>query len=255
MATYTSYAQAKIAHPDSEIVTTCKHWNGNKSLIGLFQPLGDGDPGRSHCIGEGMWVTCNPADYCSTLEEFLESGYKLDLGDWVVNTYGNATEIYSRNAMNSRGYNDGKCYILQAAALDGGCKIPSKVKDFCNTDAVKMESEGCTEEWTVYNNTLPLCELTDEQYGKMRRAFDAGGDVQKLNLKGEWVKPLHAFKLKGFAYRIRTKSERELFINKCTDVMRKAGTKCPDNHEYFGVIFDAGARYVDETQHFGEDYK
>lgn len=53
--------------------------------------------------------------------------------------------------------------------------------------------------------------------------------------------------------RIKPKSERELFIENTAKVMRDAGTKYPDNHEYFGIMFDAGARYKDLTQHFGEN--
>ena len=108
--------------------------------------------------------------------------------------------------------------------------------------------------WSVYNNTMPLCELTDEQYGKMRRMSDAGMDVEwRSSAIGRWELLSSPTWNADGVYRIKPKSERELFIETTTKVMRDAGTKCPDKHEYFGIMFDAGARYKDLTQHFGEN--
>ena len=233
MTTYTSYAQAKIAHPDSEIVTTGKNWVSSKRCVGTFEEL-DGHK----IIGDNARVICNPADYCSTLKEFLEAGFKLVAGDKYYNSRaGMVATIVSGElgCINKLSSGDERRYILSAAALNGGCKIPSKVKDFCNTDVVKMESEP-----------LSLCE---NDVAHLQFIYH-----RLVNIHGEHSGYDYMLRLAETAG-VKPKSERELFINKCTDVMRKAGTKCPDNHEYFGVIFDAGARYVDETQHFGEDYK
>lgn len=89
-------------------------------------------------------------------------------------------------------------------------------------------------EWTIYNNTLPLCELTDEQYGKLRRAADTGEVVQSLCEYG------YGFIDTGLPtwinigiYRIKLKSERELFIEKC-------GTMTPSE------LFDAGCRFTED---------
>lgn len=118
--------------------------------------------------------------------------------------------------------------------LNCGSKIPAKV-----------------EQWTIYNNTLPLSELTDEQVGKLVKN---SGCVESLNKNsGEWGATISPMWNRAGVYRIKPKSERELFIEKTTKVMRNAGTKCPDNHEYFGIMFDAGARYTDLTQYFGEN--
>ena len=238
---YKTYAEAKIANPDSEIVTAGEKWGGGSEFIGIFEALAldgsvHGGELGSHEISDEAWVICNPADYCSSLKEFFDAGFELARGDLVVMLSGIADNVRSVSAMNDRDFNDYKRYILSAAALNGGCKIPAKA-----------------EQWSVYNNTLPLCELTDEQYGKMRRTHDNGATVQSLNEDGYGFQDcaLPTWISNG-VYRIKPKSERELFIENTTKVMRDAGTKCPDNHEYFGIMFDAGARYTDKTQFFGE---
>lgn len=235
---YKTYAEAKIANPDSEIVTTGKNWSGHYSGYYSDQKVGTFEKQWCHIISESEWVICNPADHCSSLKEFLESGLRLAVGD-VVMTINCSMSIVKKDSVDSwnhYGVNDNGFFILSASALNGGCKIPPKA-----------------EQWSVHNNTIPLCELTDEQYGKMRRAHDIGATVQSLNEDGYGFQDcsLPTWISNG-VYRIKSKSERELFIENTTKVMRDAGTKCPDNHEYFGIIFDAGARYTDKTQFFGE---
>lgn len=227
---YKTYAEAKIANPDSDIVTTGKDWDGCKSLIGTFEVILRG----LHIMGENAWVICNPADYYSSLKEFLEAGFKLSSGDLFTSTDGCLGEISGGIAKeNEIKSNDDKRYILSASALNGGCKIPVKA-----------------EQWSIYNNTLPLCELTDEQVGKLVKH---SGCVEHMNPNsGEWGATITPMWNMAGVYRIKPKSERELFIENTTQVMRDAGTKCPDNHEYFGIMFDAGARYTDKTQFFGE---
>lgn len=137
---YKTYAEAKIANPDSEIVTTGKNWGGGKDFIGTFEAVITGSIGK-HIIDDINWAICNPADYCSNLEDYLDAGFKLARGDWVVTIYGIADKVRSVSAMNSRDFNDYKRYILSAAALNGGCKIPAKA-----------------EQGTVYDNTAQQFE-------------------------------------------------------------------------------------------------
>lgn len=109
------------------------------------------------------------------------------------------------------------------------------------------------ETWSVYSNTLPLSELSDEQAAQLFNAWRAGGEVEFDSDLGKWLCADDYLWISGYVYRIKQKSERELFIEETTKVMRDAGTKCPDNHEYLGIMFDAGARYKDLTQFFGEN--
>lgn len=246
---YKTYAEAKIANPDCEIVTTGKDWAYNKNSIGLFQAIDKSFAGEN--FNPTSWVICNPADHCSTLKEFLDAGLKLVEGDAYVEISGGCKVVNYRTApnVNYPCTNDCDRYILLSVALNGGCKI----------ELIEHKAEP----WTVYNNTLPLSELSDEQAAQLFNAWRAGGEVECTNTTTkdlrsglttfEWSIPSILNWDDYLAYRIKPKSERELFIENTTKVMRDAGTKCPDNHEYFGIMFDAGARYKDLTQHFGEN--
>lgn len=235
MTTYKSYAEAKIANPDSEIVTTSKNWVYDKELIGTFQPRVT--EGCSHSINDYSWPICNPADYCSTLKEFLEAGFKLARGDVVMTLNCSISKIKddSVDTWNHCGDNDNGFFILSAAALNGGCNIPDKA-----------------EQWTIYNNVTPMCELTDEQYGKMRRAHDSGSLVEFANVTNgfEFEVIDNPRWCKDQVYRIKPKSERELFIEASMQLMTSETERTME--QMFGAQFDAGARYTDNTQHFGE---
>lgn len=235
MTTYKSYAEAKIANPDSEIVTTGKNWKWSKKAIGTFVACISGVANNHTQDG---WVICNPSDHCSSLKEFLDAGFKLVKGDAYVEVSGKCKVINNENSpfVNSSWKNDCDRYILSAAALNGGCKIPAKA-----------------DQWNVYNNTLPLSELSDEQAAQLFNAWRNNGSIMCRHYTDKMFVDIEDVRwADSFVYRTKQKSERELFIEQTTKVMRNAGTKCPDNHEYFGIMFDAGARYTDHTQHFGE---
>jgi hypothetical protein len=229
---YKTYAEAKIANPDCEIVMTGKDWSGSDRFIGTFEALDNG-----HTIGNRSWVICNPADHCSTLKEFLDAGLKLGDGDKFIGIGGYIVIVKKTSAVNVPDDEDVNRYILSAAALNGGCKI-----EFI---------EHKTESWSIYNNTLPLSDLSDELDVKLFRAWRNGGEVQFLTSHNEWVKSKYPFSEPERIYRIKPKSERELFIDKSMEV-------CKENQHnkvefMLGKIYDAGARYTDLTQHFGDN--
>lgn len=230
---YKTYAEAKIANPDSEIVTTGKNWGFDRQLLGTFQPRETNE--CAHSIGDRAWVICNPADYCSSLKEFLEAGFKLVEDDKFIEVIGCIYKVQSDDfdSANRKDSQDCNRYILSAAVLNGGCKIPAKA-----------------EQWTVYNNTMPLCELTDEQVGKLVKH---SGCVEGMNKNsGEWAATIAPMWNRAGVYRIKSKSERELFI----DAAINHGIK-PDAHnakQIFGELFDSGKfKYIDSTQYFGEN--
>lgn len=235
---YKTYAEAKIAHPDSEIVTTGKSFCFNKALVGIFQARLNQSTEYAgwHCISDDAWVICNPADYCSTLKEFLWAGFKLAKGDIILDV-DEELFIISTNltSFNEADTQDETRYILSSSALNGDCKIPAK-----------------SEQWTVYNNTMPLCELTDEQCGKMRRMHDAGMSVEwRRSAIVGWELLTEPSWNTDDVYRIKTKSERELFIDKSVGLMTSETERTME--QMFGSQFDAGARYKDAAQHFGEN--
>lgn len=69
------------------------------------------------------------------------------------------------------------------------------------------------EEWTIYNNTLPLCELTDEQAGQLFNAWRKGATLQIFfGHDGTWMDYKGAL-CRDDVFRIEQKSERELFVD------------------------------------------
>lgn len=224
---YKTYAEAKMANPDSEIVTTDKRWSGCDDVVGYFEKRM-----RAHQLSDDAWVVCNPADYCSSIKEFLEAGYIFSVGDFFIGIDGEVISVRGANSSSVPHDDDYKRYILSAAALNGGCKIPAK-----------------GEQWSIYNNTLPLRELTDEQVGKLVKH---SGCVEHMNPNsGEWVATIIPMWNRARVYRITPKSERELFIDKSMEVFKE---NQHNKAEFMlGKIYDAGARYKDLTQHFGEN--
>lgn len=73
--------------------------------------------------------------------------------------------------------------------------------------------------WSIYTNDKPLSELSDAQYGKMRRAHDNGATVQSLNEDGYGFQDvgLPTWIINGI-YRIKQKSECELFVDVAVSV-------------------------------------
>lgn len=220
---YKTYAEAKIANPDSEIYCAMISNDGR----GIYGKLIDINMvTKSHYL-------CNPADYCSSVKEFLEAGFKFAIGDiWlsrdnilvIVDLVDARTNKYQNNDENR--------FVISAGSLNGGCKIPAKA-----------------EQWTIYNNTMPLCELTDEQVGNLVKH---SGCVEHMNPNsGEWGATITPVWNRAGIYRIKPKSERELFIDKSIKLLT------PENYgpmnKMFGSLFDAGARYKDKTSHFGEN--
>lgn len=227
MTTYNSYAAAKIANPDCEIYCAMISDGGRKGVYGVLAEI--------KAIS-GNYLRCNPADYCSTMKEFLEACFKIVEGDKFLGLDSCAHNVGFKDVSYFANYIDGdECrYILSAAALKGGCKIPTKAK-----------------QWTIYNNTIPLGELSDDQAAQLFNAWHAGEVRQALNNSGFCDLPAKAtawFDLT--AYRIKPKSERDIFIETSIQLMTSETERTME--QMFGAQFDAGARYTDNTQHFGE---
>ena len=118
MTTFDSYAAAKIANPNSEIVTTCDSWTGGDELKGKFEAL-NSDPRETHLVEHERWVICNPADHCQTVEKFLADGHKFVEGDICLRDDGDViTVTESVLDWNVKDELDGKRFILRAAALE-----------------------------------------------------------------------------------------------------------------------------------------
>ncbi|AUR85649.1 hypothetical protein NVP1079O_05 [Vibrio phage 1.079.O._10N.286.45.E9] len=66
--TYDSYEEAKIANPESEIVTTGPNWKYPAELKGKFERL-VAEGVERHVLEDSAWVKCNPADYAMSVME------------------------------------------------------------------------------------------------------------------------------------------------------------------------------------------
>lgn len=231
---YKTYAEAKIANPDSEIVTTGNNWSGGKDLLGTFEAVITGSISR-HIIDDKSWVICNPADYCSSVGEFLKAGFVFSGGDFFTLANGEASEISEINEeTNKIMFGDEKRYILSAAALNGGCKIPVKAV-----------------QWTIYNNTMPLCELTDEQAAMLFNAWRSGADMQFKGHESECWQEKNANRNlinKISCYRVKPKSEREMFIEASSRIMHSVEGDGLINDITLGALYDNGLRYKDSTK-------
>ena len=107
-------------------------------------------------------------------------------------------------------------------------------------------------QWSVCNNTLPLCELADEQAAMLFNAWRGGAVRQAGNSHGfvDLTSSQHVW-IESIIYRIKPKLGRELFIDKSVGLMTSETERAME--QMFGAQFDAGARYKDLTQHFGEN--
>ena len=117
MSTYPTYQAAKIANPESEIVTTAPNWNADKKLAGTFERLEK----SIHWINEyNGWIICHPADYCMTANQFLGSGHKFIEGDIYLNLNGKSiSEVTNPSVDNKPDAGiDHKLFILKAKALE-----------------------------------------------------------------------------------------------------------------------------------------
>ena len=109
MTTYNSYEAAKINNPDQDIY---KYGDTYR-------------PKSSPCKPNEWWVKCNPADHCMTNNEFIEKGYRVIIGDIVLDDTKVVT-ISDHNDLET--YNtivecDDTTYILRAAALENKMNI------------------------------------------------------------------------------------------------------------------------------------
>jgi len=96
-----------------------------------------------------------------------------------------------------------------------------------------------TGSWSIYNNTKPLSELTDEQAAELFNWWRNGGGIlmKRETSDTEWFElQMVSFDGKGIIYRAKPKSERELFVE-AADYFIDCGD---DASVIAGKMFDAG---------------
>ena len=155
--TYTTYQAAKIANPDQEIKTD--------NLGNFFVSVGH--------------TTCNPADYCMTVKQFLDAGYKFVDGDEFIMECG---QVYiagfggvSTDGASIPEYSDDKRYVLKAKALE---EIKSEV-EMSTYETMKKPSSG-QDVFIAQINTLAGIE--SQRYHNHQYWCDSGHQNQLLEL-------------------------------------------------------------------------
>ncbi|AGN51369.1 hypothetical protein VPJG_00005 [Vibrio phage jenny 12G5] len=109
MTTYNSYAEAKIANPEMEVI----QWNSSTEFKSVK---------REDLSGYlTTWSKANPADHCMTVEKFLVDGHKFVKGDVCLRHDGEVITVKvaeSAQDWNMKDLDDDKRFILRAAALE-----------------------------------------------------------------------------------------------------------------------------------------
>lgn len=96
------------------------------------------------------------------------------------------------------------------------------------------------QQWSIYTNDKPLSELSDEQAAALFNAYRNGGEKQSL-IGDKWADSSNNLWSDSYIYRIKQKSERELFIEECY----KAAGQDPlltgmGFKDAYGKLFDSG---------------
>lgn len=180
---------------------------------------------------------------------------EIDISKMYCNSKSDSFDEFCRIARENYGE---ECYSFLMSKKDSKIGVDCAASSFnntggyCSTKHWYAREFGFTEfktdiKWSIYTNDKPLCELSDEQAAALFNAWRGGAKVELLADNGDWCNAVPDWS-NDIVYRIKQKSERELFVEQCTKVMREAGTKCPDNHEYFGVIFDSGKFQLKDSE-------
>lgn len=178
MITYNTYAEAKIAHQGSEIVTTGPNWkHKNKNLVGKFSPFTDSPDGAfSHIIGDESWIICKPVDYLMSLDDFFEAGHKFVDGDYYIALNGDVEIVgrdFKSDKINIRHGFDGKMFVLSAKALDDRA-----VEDFYDPEFERVEWKN-GDDCIYMGNTDTICKFASIHPNNPKCAivWEGDGDI------------------------------------------------------------------------------
>ena len=198
MTTYNSYEAAKIANPDKEVIT--RRSNEFKALDCKFN------------VG---WRSCNPADYCMTVEKFLVDGNKFTKGDLHICSEGYVHPVLFVDSDYNKPSNcDNNYYILRAAALE-------EKKPRTKVEYVKCEFDSAWEAVKAFEDGE---KLYTKRSHKDYILIDNAPDVLRF------LYDLHE--------RIETPmTEREEFIEVLQELWIIDGV---DGQEQMDKIFDSG---------------
>lgn len=156
MTTYNTYAEAKIANPDSEIYVHDGKFATKEFAIQLsVRDYND-------------WYKCHPKDYCMTLEEFLADGHKLVNGDLFIGARGAASKVADEVGMNIPDFQDKDRYILRAKALEN--------------QAAKVEIDNTPQQVEGLSSAATTKRATKVEYVKVE--YNHIWEIMKMQSEG-----------------------------------------------------------------------
>lgn len=223
MTTYSSYEEAKIANPESEIWASKLARCGRDNVFGTKISLAE---------LTNNYFKCNPADHCVTVERFFAAGYKFVGGDAYMDEDGHVMvvgEDIGCFISNQTTDIDSEMHILRAAALkprDNDYAM-SVMEKKVRVEYVKCEYGDKVSNIVMdFENDAPLYKMVNDEYW----TIDELDDLFAIILDGGE----HIYR------RIETEvDERQEFIDESLKLYA-----CNAN-EMFGKMYDAGCRFPD----------
>jgi len=100
MKTYKTFSECKLAHPECDVY--------HNECDNKFSP-------ESHTK---YWEKCNPADYLMSLEEFLDKGFKFEVGDIYLDHCRQLVRVTRPDIDNAPARLDYDRYVLKAKVLE-----------------------------------------------------------------------------------------------------------------------------------------
>lgn len=206
MKTYSTYQEAKIANPESDI---------------YHHPKGHFFPFEPRCYEALVFHCCNPADHCMTVERFLKDGNEFVEGDLIITESGvlSVGREHERMGCSVSECNEPSCvdsdiYILRAAALENPRPEIHKDSEFYKKSRTKVEFvkvDKNTEDNKFWEVARDYAEEVFELF-----LLDVDGEYEKISSNDEL---LMEYRRSNLYRRIETPmTEREAFIEALNEV-------------------------------------
>jgi len=108
----------------------------------------------------------------------------------------------------------------------------------CHTPIIEIET---IKKWTIHNNTKVLRDLSDEQRGLLFNSWVKDKDCIEFyyGLMEDFESSKNITWVDDVIYRVRQKSERELFIEKWSSKIATAAYRNESISQLVGEMFDA----------------
>lgn len=121
---------------------------------------------------------------------------------------------------------------------DGKDTLSQEREPFDEERRMKLKPFTPKSQWSIYTNAKPLCELSDEQAAALFNAWRGGEKIESSVQCDAWLNCMFPEWKPLMVYRIKQKSERELFIESAMQLMTSETERTLE--QQFGSLFDSG---------------